>query len=166
MLNEKVASIITYETEFARLKLINCEQPEESVEFVSPMSSVSLKGAHEIQNLGAIETYQRRYLYMTAFEIVESDFFDATQGKDQAPRGKQKNQMPKQPIGKPLSYAMTTHLNAGVSDYSKLTGLTVDEVMVKITKSIGKDAKAMTEQDGKRVLELLAKWQEEYQKVG
>jgi hypothetical protein len=37
------------------------------------MSTASLKGCHEVQNLGAVETYIRRYLYQTAFEIVEAD---------------------------------------------------------------------------------------------
>jgi hypothetical protein len=43
----------------------------------SPMATASLKGAHEIQNLGAVETYQRRYLWMTAMELVENDPIDS-----------------------------------------------------------------------------------------
>lgn len=43
----------------------------------SPMAAAELKGAHPIQNLGAIETYQRRYLWMTAMEIVEHDIIDS-----------------------------------------------------------------------------------------
>jgi hypothetical protein len=43
----------------------------------SPMAAAELKGAHPIQNLGAIETYQRRYLWMTAMEIVEHDVIDS-----------------------------------------------------------------------------------------
>jgi len=37
------------------------------------MSSAKLKAAHEIQNLGAVESYQRRYLWATLMELVESD---------------------------------------------------------------------------------------------
>jgi hypothetical protein len=44
----------------------------------SPMATASLKGAHEIQNMGAVETYQRRYLWMTAMELVENDPIDAS----------------------------------------------------------------------------------------
>jgi len=44
----------------------------------SPMAAAELKGAHPIQNLGAVETYQRRYLWMTAMEIVEHDVLDAS----------------------------------------------------------------------------------------
>ena len=42
------------------------------------MSSASLKGCHEVQNLGAVETYIKRYLYQNCFEIVEGDALDST----------------------------------------------------------------------------------------
>lgn len=48
------------------------------VVFNSPMSTAQLKGCHEVQNLGAVQTYLRRYLWTTAFEIVEHDSLDAT----------------------------------------------------------------------------------------
>ena len=44
------------------------------------MGSINLKGAHEIQNLGAIQTYLRRYFYLTAFNIAENDEFDSMKG--------------------------------------------------------------------------------------
>jgi hypothetical protein len=48
----------------------------------SPMASAALKGAHDIQNLGAVQTYLRRYLWVTAMEIVEHDVLDASLGSD------------------------------------------------------------------------------------
>ena len=33
-----------------------------------------------MQNIGAVETYQRRYLWVTAMEIVEHDALDSTTG--------------------------------------------------------------------------------------
>jgi hypothetical protein len=53
------------------------------------MGSAALKGCHEVQNIGAVETYQRRYLWVTAMEIVEHDALDATNGKE-APEGRAK----------------------------------------------------------------------------
>ena len=44
------------------------------------MGSAALKGCHEVQNIGAVETYQRRYLWVAALEIVEHDALDATTG--------------------------------------------------------------------------------------
>ena len=37
-----------------------------------------LKGCHPIQNLGAVQTYIRRYLWVTAMEIVEHDALDSS----------------------------------------------------------------------------------------
>ena len=64
---------VSFEKEIARLIVRNIEKPDECLVFTSPMSTASLKGCHEVQNLGAVETYIKRYLYQNAFEIVESD---------------------------------------------------------------------------------------------
>jgi len=39
-----------------------------------------LKGCHEVQNIGAVETYQRRYLYTVSMAVVESDALETTTG--------------------------------------------------------------------------------------
>ena len=76
---------VTFDNEFARLFIIDSDssKPEKLsyLEFTSPMAKATLKGAHDIQNLGAMETYQRRYLYVSAYEIVESDAVDSSKGK-------------------------------------------------------------------------------------
>jgi hypothetical protein len=60
-------------------KLDFCDlEKDERITFTSPMSSASLKGCHEVQNLGAVETYIKRYLYQNCFEIVEGDALDST----------------------------------------------------------------------------------------
>ena len=60
-----------------------------SVTFTSPMADAQLKGCHPIQNLGAVETYQRRYLYVTAMAIVEHDALESVTGSPQGqPTGK------------------------------------------------------------------------------
>ena len=72
--------VVRFGKEEATLEVIDCAKTEEKIIFSSPMSSANLKGCHEVQNLGAVESYVRRYLYLTAFEIVESDALDATAG--------------------------------------------------------------------------------------
>jgi len=47
--------------------------------FSIPLSSAALKGAHEVQNLGAVITYSRRYLWTLALEILEHDAVDASE---------------------------------------------------------------------------------------
>jgi hypothetical protein len=50
---------------------------EESIDFSCPAVSISMKGANEVQNMGAVLTYVRRYLFIMAFEIVECDIVDS-----------------------------------------------------------------------------------------
>jgi hypothetical protein len=80
----KLCPIITFNADVATLVLVNAEKPEEMLTFTSPMEAAELKGCHPIQNLGAVETYSRRYLYITALEITEHDALDATTGKTTA----------------------------------------------------------------------------------
>lgn len=86
MLDKKLTGFCSFTEDLASLTLVNSEKPEERIVFTSPMSKANLKGCHEVQNLGAVETYQRRYLYTTAFEIVETDLLDTLTGNpDQNP---------------------------------------------------------------------------------
>lgn len=79
MAEDKLTSVITFSDDVATLTLIDCEKPEDTIVFTSPMREANLKGTHPIQNLGAVETYSRRYLYTIAFDIVESDTLDSVQ---------------------------------------------------------------------------------------
>ena len=55
------------------------------ITITSPMAEAHLKGTHPIQNLGAVETYNRRYLWMAAMEIVEHDVLDASKPLEDKP---------------------------------------------------------------------------------
>ena len=79
----KLIPVTSFTNELATLTIIDAEKPEDTITFTSPMADASLKGCHAIQNMGAVETYQRRYLMMLAFEIVEGDALDGSQGKPQ-----------------------------------------------------------------------------------
>lgn len=50
-----------------------------AIQIKSPMSDAQLKGCHAVQNLGAVQTYLRRYLWVTAMEIVEHDALDSSE---------------------------------------------------------------------------------------
>ena len=60
---------------------------EQSIVFTCPMATASLKGCHDVQNLGASMTYIRRYLWVNALEIVEHDALDATTGSEGKGKG-------------------------------------------------------------------------------
>ena len=73
-----LCGVVSYNTEYAQLCITDTEDGTVIV-ITSPMAEANLKGTHPIQNLGAVETYQRRYLWMTALEIVEHDILDASE---------------------------------------------------------------------------------------
>ena len=75
-----VYQYISFDDTVASLILVNVDEPEQRVVFTSPMREISIPGANAIQSLGGIETYQRRYLLLMAFDITEPDLFDATAG--------------------------------------------------------------------------------------
>jgi len=72
---------ITFQPDIASLCIADIEDLSQ-LYFQCPMAMASLKGCHEVQNLGASMTYIRRYLWVNALEIVEHDALDATTGKD------------------------------------------------------------------------------------
>jgi ERF superfamily len=72
-----LCGIVSYDNEYASLCITDTDDGT-TVRITSPMASAQLKGAHDIQNLGAVETYQRRYLWMTAMELVENDPIDSS----------------------------------------------------------------------------------------
>ena len=82
---EGLCGIVSYERDIAKLCITDTEDGTVVV-ITSPMADANLKGAHPIQNLGAVETYQRRYLWMTAMEIVEHDILDASEPVKEAPK--------------------------------------------------------------------------------
>lgn len=77
---------VSFSADIAHMTIRNVDDPADALVITSPMGSAALKGCHEVQNIGAVETYQRRYLWVAALEIVEHDALDATTGaKDKEP---------------------------------------------------------------------------------
>ena len=79
--NVGLCGVVSFGRELATLTITDTED-NSNIVITSPMESANLKGCHPIQNLGAVETYTRRYLWVTALEIVEHDALDATTGND------------------------------------------------------------------------------------
>ena len=72
-----LCGVVSYDTEIASLTITDTDD-NTSIVITSPMAEANLKGCHPIQNLGAVETYTRRYLWVTAMEIVEHDALDSS----------------------------------------------------------------------------------------
>lgn len=82
VIEEGLTTLFDFDHDYAYLHVIDSEGEDRGlVTFKSPMKELTVKGMNAIQALGAVETYQRRYLYMMFLDIVEQDEFDSTQGK-------------------------------------------------------------------------------------
>ena len=86
-----LCGIVSYDNEYASLCITDTDDGT-TIRITSPMATAQLKGAHDIQNLGAVESYQRRYLWMTALELTETDPIDSAPPVD----------IPKKDIPKPI----------------------------------------------------------------
>jgi hypothetical protein len=72
-----LCGVVSYDSEIASLTITDVDDGTNII-ITSPMADANLKGCHPIQNLGAVETYTRRYLWVTAMEIVEHDALDSS----------------------------------------------------------------------------------------
>jgi hypothetical protein len=89
-LKNGISPIFHFSNELATLTIFDADNTESTLVFETPIDIASLKGCNNIQNIGGTQTYARRYLYMMAFEIAESDFIDsgAIQKDDDGPNVK------------------------------------------------------------------------------
>ena len=87
---------VTFSDTEATMTIFNVDYPSDYINFTSPMREIdpiiSNKTGGEvtnaIQRLGSVETYQRRYLYMIALDIVESDSIEPLTGDNPPPAPK------------------------------------------------------------------------------
>lgn len=88
-------STISFDDSLAKMTIINTDNAEEKVDFTVPftplqpiISNTGKQATNEMQALGSSITYMRRYLYMIAMDIVESDSIDSELGKDEPVKAK------------------------------------------------------------------------------
>ena len=88
--------VTTFTDDMALMCIINIDDPSDCINFTSPMreiapivsNSTGGEVTNAIQRLGSVETYQRRYLYMVALDIVESDSIEPNTGNNPPPTPK------------------------------------------------------------------------------
>jgi len=128
-----LCDVISFTEEIATMTIYDVEDGS-SVTFTSPMGSANLKGCHVVQNIGAVETYQRRYLYTVAMAIVEHDALDATTGGI-APEVKQEVK-PEVKAVKPLGNEfLEDEKNAMQAEDKKKAQKMLVDMMVEVGKS-------------------------------
>ena len=137
----KVFTKVDFTEEFATLEIINIENPEEVIEYKSPMKELSLKGANAVQALGGVETYQRRYLYMCAFDITENDMFDGVQSEEKI------ESTNKVIVGK---------MNKTIEEYAKLMNVDVTKIKEKFLQSVGaSNDNDVTEEQAQKIIHAI-----------
>ena len=72
-----LCAFISFGKELATMTITDVDDGS-FIALTSPMEKADMKGNQPIQNLGAVETYTRRYLWVTALEIVEHDALDSS----------------------------------------------------------------------------------------
>ena len=84
--------VVNFTADTATMNIVNTDNPEEVITFVAPfnqiapiVSNAGKQATNEMQALGSSITYMRRYLYMIALDICESDSIDANIGKNETP---------------------------------------------------------------------------------
>lgn len=136
-----LCSVVSFESDFAILTITDTED-NSAIVMKSPMAEANLKGAHPIQNLGAVESYQRRYLWLSAMEIVENDIIDA------APQVKPEPKAEPKPEPKPKPAA---EIKGEPGDWSIKVSLTpegsVDDWLVVVNDAVMAGLEMATKED-------------------
>lgn len=83
-----VCDILSINKEECSLTLVDVDEPESNLRFSIPYAEAEMLGkggakssVDTIQRAGATLTYLRRYLYITAYNVVESEMVDAAPNK-------------------------------------------------------------------------------------
>ena len=143
--------VTTFTNEFATMRLYNVEAADgvmDYIEFTSPMREIepivsSTTGGevtNAIQRLGAVETYQRRYLYMIALDIVEADEMEAMTGM--SPDVQVPAPAPKPPVTPIEREQIKQQLTSPEAGADELQLAALKEAVKKLRKS-GKEEKSM-----------------------
>lgn len=123
-LRKGLTSIFNIDAEEANLTIIDVATNLQ-VKFTSPVASAKIPGANEVQCLGGVHTYLKRYLYFNALEIVENDMFDSTQGKKQENTQPQPQKAPYSASYQPQptnTYQQPINQNMAQNQPEKMTG--------------------------------------------
>ena len=117
-------AIDKFTNETAYMTIVNCDAPEETIEFEAPfnqiapiVSNAGKQVTNEMQALGSSITYMRRYLYVIAMDIVENDEIEPQITNDtpaeapkKAPATPEQRQEVKQELTAPAENASTLQI--------------------------------------------------------
>lgn len=85
-----LADWICFSDDLAILTIIDVDDPTKTIQFTSQLAPDESLIKNPIQKVGAIQTYVRRYLYMLALDIIESDTIEDIADKPEPTETKKK----------------------------------------------------------------------------
>ena len=155
-----LTSIISFGDDIASMTIFNNEKPSEFIYINSPMSTAALKGCHEVQNLGAVQTYIRRYLWVAALEVVEHDALDGTVGSDKKtikPTDGVIVSKDRQNIIADVAIAIADRINADdmIGAYEEYRGITDDEEKVALWALLPSNVRSALKKHGESLKGLI-----------
>ena len=147
--------MISFNNELATMTLINGDNPEEQIIFTSPMRNLEIKGSNAVQSLGGVQTYLTRYLYIQLLNIVEADVFDATSGKED--KNNIKKNIQTNDNKETISSELTEEEIENMYAVGYKAGYTYPKVDNKIRQNFNKEARELTKEEYKRVIDGFTK---------
>ena len=147
--------MISFNNELATMVLINGDNPAEQIEFTSPMRNLEIKGSNAVQSLGGVQTYLTRYLYIQLLNIVEADVFDATSGKED--KSNIKKSIQTNDNKETISSELTEEEIENMYAVGYKAGYTYPKVDNKIRQNFNKEARELTKEEYKRVIDGFTK---------
>lgn len=137
MTDAGLCPVISFGDAQAVMRIVDVDKPEDAILIATPMSEANLKGCHPVQNLGAVQTYLRRYLWVAALEIVEHDAIDSSTGKKEEKSFRSSPTMgalealpvDEQPFIRDWADEVREHVNAGRTGeaYLSVEGASLDD---------------------------------------
>lgn len=154
-------AIVNFTSDTATMNIVNTDNPwDECIKLEAPfnqiapiVSNTGKQATNEMQALGSSITYMRRYLYMIALDICESDSIDANAGKpvstdpaptdSKAPATPQQRQEVKEELTAPADNATTLQIKGLKSVLKKLKD--ADPTKEEMIAQIAVQTKGFTE---------------------
>lgn len=161
--------IFKFEKEKASLTIIDSDNPEISILFETPIELAVIMKGSAIQQIGATQTYARRYLYMMAFEIAETDLVETVEPDQDKVEAEQKIGTVHLNVMKKLIEETETEINsflkyAGVTKLEDVKNKDYPELLRLLEKKKNDNKKKIEAEKARKQKEELAKQQEELQK--
>lgn len=144
--------VVTFDDGVAKMVVMDAEDPVDEVHFTLPFREiepiVSNKGnvvTNPLQALGASITYLRRYLWMMALDIVESDSIDADLGRPAAEKTEEPVKAEPKKASKPKTKEERKEIKAELTDPDGQA----DELQLKALKKACADLVKLNPDDPK-----------------